>query len=119
MSSGAGYRIAGFDVLDDVTEVYEFSGSDSISNITEDNQDNVKETDAVYDKEFYTDTLGFDDGIWELDGLAYEKLPSLKDAPMEENNYGIPNYTNVLKHEKYRPEREKAYSNMAKMMPLA
>lgn len=119
MSSGAGYRIAGFDVLDDVTEVYEFSGSDSISNITEDNQDNVKETDAVYDKKIYTDTLGFDDGIWELNGLAYEKLPSLKDAPMEENNYGIPNYTNVLKHEKYRPEREKAYSNMAKMMPLA
>ncbi len=38
MSSGAGYRIAGFDVLDNVKEVYEYSGSGSVTNITQDNQ---------------------------------------------------------------------------------
>lgn len=119
MSTGAGYRIAGFDVLDNMKEVYEYSGSDSETNITEENQSSVRETDAVYDKKFYTDTLDFDESIWELDGLAYGKRPALKDAPVEENNFGLPNYSTVLKHENYRPDREQAYANMAKLMPLS
>ena len=119
MSSGEGYRIAGFDVLENVTEVYEYSGSDSATNITEENQDKVKETDSVYEKSFYKDTLGFDEAIWDLDGVAHEKRPALKDAPIEENNYGIPNYSGILKHEDYRSDREKAYANMAKLMPLS
>ena len=119
MSTGAGYRIAGFDVLDNMKEVYEYSGSDSETNITEGNQSGVKETDAVYDKNFYTDTLDFDESIWELEGLAYGKRPALKDAPLEENNFDLPNYSTVLKHENYRPDREQAYANMAKLMPLS
>ena len=119
MSSGAGYRIAGFDVLENVTEVYEYSGSDSATNITEENQDRVKETDSVYEKSFYKDILGFDEEIWDLDGLVHEKRPALKDAPIEENNYGIPNYSGILKHEDYRSDREKAYANMAKLMPFS
>ena len=119
MSSGAGYRIAGFDVLENAAEVYEYSGSDSITNITDENQDNVKETDSVYEKSFYKDILGFDEEIWDLDGVVYEKRPALKDAPMEENNYGIPNYSGLLKHEDYQSDREKAYANMAKLMPMA
>lgn len=119
MSSGAGYRIAGFDVLENATEVYEYSGSESITNITEDNKDNVKETDSIYEKSFYKDILGFDEAIWDLEGTAHEKRPALKDAPIEENNYGIPNYSAILKHEDYRPDREKAYANMSKLMPLS
>lgn len=119
MSTGAGYRIAGFDVLDNVKEVYEYSGSGSGTNITEENRSGVKETDAIYDKEFYTGSLDFDESIWELDGLTYGKRPALKDAPVEENNFGLPNYSTVLDHEDYRPEREQAYANMAKMLPLS
>ena len=99
MSTGTGYRIAGFDVLDNVKEVYEYSGSGSETNVTEENRANVRETDAVYDKKFYTDILDFDESIWELDGLAYGKRPALKDAPVEENNFGLPNYSTVLMHE--------------------
>ncbi len=119
MSSGAGYRIAGFDVLGDVREVYEYSGSSGISNITEENQSNVKETDRIYSMDFYKDTLGFDEDIWDLDGLSYGKRPALKNAPVEENHYEIPGYSAVLNHENYRPERELAYANMAELLPLS
>ena len=119
MSSGAGYRIAGFDVLDNVKEVYEYSGSGSVTNITQDNQADVKETDAVYDRSFYEDTLKFDGDVWKLDGLAYGKLPSIKGAPIEENNLGIPGYSSIVNHAGYDPARERAYANMAKLMPLS
>lgn len=119
MSSGAGYRIAGFDVLENAKEVYEYSGSESITNITEDNRENVKETDSVYEKSFYKETLGFDEEIWDLDGTAHGKRPALRGAPIEENNYGIPNYSSLLGQKDYRPDREKAYANMAELMPLS
>ena len=119
MSTGAGYRIAGFDVLGNAEEVYEYAGSGSITNITADNQAGVKETDAVYDRNFYKDTLGFDESIWDLEGLSYGKRPALQDSPVEENYYGIPNYSSVAGHAGYRPDREKAYANIAKMMPLS
>lgn len=119
MSSGAGYRVAGFDVLDNVTKVYEYSGSGSETSITEENQAEVRETDAVYDRSFYEDTLKFDGDVWNLDGLTYGKLPSIKGAPVEENNLGIPGYGSVLNHSGYDPARERAYANMAKLMPLS
>ena len=79
MSTGAGYRIAGFDVLDSAREVYEYSASGSETNITEDNRNNVKETEAVYERTFYEDTLGFDKKIWNLDGLSLRNFPGLPD----------------------------------------
>lgn len=119
MSSGAGYRIAGFDVLDNVKEVYEYSGSGSETSITEENQTEIKETDAVYDRSFYEDTLKFDGNVWNLDGLEYGKLPSIEGAPVEDNNLGIPGYSLVVNHTGYDPARERAYANMAKLMPLS
>lgn len=119
MSNGDGYRIAGFDVLGNAKEVYEHFGSGSTTNITEDNAGNVKETDAVYDKSFYKNTLGYDDRVWEFRWLSFGKTPSLKKAPVMENNLGIPNYSIVTKHKDYLPEKETAYANMAKMMPFS
>ena len=119
LSTGAGYRIAGFDVLENAKNVYEYSGSDSATNITEANRDQVKETDAIFDRSFYKDDLGLDEALWNLDLLAYGKRPNLKAAPEVDNNYGIPNYTQVLNHADYRPEREQAYANMAKLMPFS
>lgn len=119
MSTGAGYRIAGFDVLGNVTEVYEYAGSDSSTNITEANRDQVKETDAIYDRALYEETLGFDSDVWDLDGMAHGKRPALQGAPVMENQHGIPSYDSVTLHPDYDPGREVAYSNMAKLMPLS
>ena len=49
MSSGAGYRIAGFDVLGNAKNIYEYSRSTSVTNITKANQDQIKETEAIFD----------------------------------------------------------------------
>ena len=119
MSTGAGYRIAGFDVLGSVKNVYEYAGSGSETNITPDNQDQVRETDAVFDRLFYTGTLGWDEGLWDLDLLAYGKRPNLKAAPNTDNNYGIPNYAQVRGQAGYRPDREQAYANLAKLAPFS
>lgn len=119
MSSGAGYRIAGFDVLDSAKNVYEYAGSDSATNITEDNREQIKETDAIFDRNFYRDTLGWDEAVWELELLAYGKRPSLQGAPVADNNYQIPAYTQVLADPGYTPAREQAYANMAKLMPFS
>ena len=119
MSTGAGYRIAGFDVLGKVEEVYEYAGSDSSTNVTEDNASRVKETDAIYEQEFYQETLGFQEKVWDLEGVSYGKLPSLKQAPVRDNGFDIPNYTLIMEHDGYRMEREKAYANMAELLPMA
>lgn len=119
MSTGAGYRIAGFDVLANAKNVYEYSASGSATNITESNQDQVKEIDAIFDKSFYRDTLGLNEDIWNLDLLVYGKRPNLKAAPEVDNNYKIPDYAQMLNNEDYQPGREQAYANMAKLMPFS
>ena len=119
MSSGAGYRIAGFDVLDSVTNVFEYSGSGSVSNITQTNREQVKETDAIFDREFYVDALGWDEAVWDLDLLAYGKRPSLTAAPETDNNYSIPDYVQVQSQPGYRPDRERVYANLAALMPFS
>lgn len=119
MSTGAGYRIAGFDVLDSVREVYEYSGSDSRTNVTEDNGDNVKTTDQIYDRKFYEETLGFDSEIWNLDLLEYEMLPGLKDMPVTENKHHIPNYGTIRDNPEYQQKKEQAYANMAELVPFS
>lgn len=119
VSGGSGYRIAGFDVLGSVTEVYEYSGSDSTTNITGANSANVKETDAIYERSFYEDTLRFDGAVWNLDALSQGKLPTLKNTPSGENVYGIPAYEEVTANKAYRSEMDLAYANMAKLAPFA
>ncbi len=119
MSSGAGYRVAGFDVLGGVTNVYEYAGSGSVSNITSANAGQVKETDAIFDRGFYVETLGWDETVWDLDPLAHGKRPGLKAAPETDNNYAIPDYTQVRAQPGYRPDRERAYANLAKLLPFS
>lgn len=119
LSTGAGYRIAGFDVLENAKNVYEYSGSESATNITDANREQVKETDAVYDRSLYADALGWNEDIWDLTLLTYGKRPNLKAASRTENTFGIPSYEQILKSGDYDPGRERAYANMAKLMPFA
>ena len=119
LSTGAGYRIAGFDVLDQAKNLYEYAGSESATNINEANRDRIKETDAIYDQSLYTDALGWEEAVWNLELIPYGKRPSLRAAPERDNNYGIPAYDQVYRHADYRPQREQAYANLAKLMPFA
>ena len=82
-------------------------------------RDQVKETDAIFNKSFYRDTLGLNEDIWNLDLLVYGKRPNLKAAPEIDNNYKIPDYSQMLNNEDYQPGREQAYANIAKLMPFS
>lgn len=119
MSKGAGYRIAGFDVLDNAKNVYEYSLSSSISNITESNKNNIKKTDKIFEKDLYKNELGFDEEKWNLELLIYGKRPGLISSPVADNHYNIPEYSLLTAEENYQPEREQAYANMAKLMPYS
>lgn len=119
-------RISGFDVLANTDNVYEYKESDSATNIK--NGNSVKETSDIYSREFYTDTLGFSEEIWNFELQGNSIIPSLQGDPvpktldeyeLEANANGIPNYTEVRKNEAYDRTREVAYANMAKLMPFA
>lgn len=119
LSDGDGWRIAGFDVLQNAKNVYEYSNSSSMSNITQSNSANISETADIFKKELYKNELNFDESIWNLDLLKYGKLPSLISSPLLDNNFDIPEYSLLTAANGYRPEMERAYANMAKLMPFA
>ena len=116
VSSGAGYRVAGFAVLDGMRNVYEYAGSSSLSNA---NGDQVRETQAIFDPDFYGDSLGWDREIWDLEQVAWGKRPSLRTAPGADNHRDIPDYDQMLAQTDYRADRELAYANLALLAPHA
>jgi hypothetical protein len=75
------YRLAGWTAtLDGATNVYEYAESDSTTNITENNSANVKvaTSDNVKDSNFYKNTLGWSEDIWDFSDLASGNGPTLK-----------------------------------------
>ncbi len=126
MSTGDAYRIAGFDTLNNARSVYEYEGSNSTTNVKETNL--VEETSNIYSKDFYVNTLGFSEDIWNFDLTEHDIIPSLQGDPvpktldeyeLEANAGGIPNYWEVHENADYDRSREVAYANMAKLMPFA
>lgn len=128
LGGGTAYRIAGFTAaLAGAEEVYEYAGSNSTTNRTEDNADKIKEVETL-DRAFYADTLGLDTAIWHLDLVDNGKLPSLQGDPLPktqtdydilENANGIPSYQRVHAQADYRADREIAYANLARLAPYA
>lgn len=119
LSGGAGYRIAGFDVLQGAQNLYEYAQSTSVTNINQQNQQQIHLVEDIYQKSFYTDFLHWSEEIWELELVSYGKKPNLKQAPEGDNSYGIPEYSLLTGLEGYQPGREQAYANLAKLMPFS
>lgn len=132
LTNGKVYRLAGFNTFGNTAtqNLYEYKEASAATNIVGGTEDKIKTIDdaTLQTKEFYRDTLGFDEAIWNLDLVTAGKLPSLQTDPtkkkledyeIEENKNQIPNYEDVREHEGYTKEREIAYRNMAKLMPYA
>ena len=127
IANGSTNKIAGFNVLGNVQEVYEYKDANGATNINANNKDKVKEVSDIYTKSFYTDVLKLDESVWNLDLVENGKLPSLKADPLpntlvdyeiQENKNNIPNYKEVRNQESYKEANEVAYANMAKLMPF-
>lgn len=128
MSTGKAYKIAGFNVLSNASNVYEYTESDATTNINDNNKDKIKTITNLYEETFYKDILGLEEEIWNLELVEDKKLPNLKLDPMPneladyevtENKNQIPNYEEVRKNANYRANKEILYYNVAKMMPFA
>lgn len=73
----AGYRIAGFNILGSSSNVYELSSSHALTNITDTNGDRIKLVDqeTLKTKEFYMDTLGWSDQVWDFADIMSTGIP--------------------------------------------
>ena len=82
IANGNAYKIAGFNFNSNSTieNVYEYEGGTATTNISENNKDKVKTaTEAnLRDKNFYVNTLHFDETIWDLDNIAETGYPTLR-----------------------------------------
>ena len=67
-------------ILSSVENVYEYVGSHGFSNVTEETSSKIKEAteEQIHTKEFYKDTLHFDETIWNLDEVETNGYPELK-----------------------------------------
>lgn len=126
ITTGNAYRVSGFDVASKFENVYEYSKTSATTNIKDTNS-NIKEV-VDLTKDFYKNTLGFNESIWYLDLIDNGKLPSLKEDPVakdikdydiQDNVNNIANYQGVRNHKEYKAERETAYYNISRLMPYA
>jgi len=73
---------------------------------------------------FYKDTAKFDEDIWDLSNVSYDKLPLLKnDDPngtlevSEKGNIYLPDYDRLKKITGFKKSKEILYHNIYKLMP--
>lgn len=119
MGGGTAYRIAGFDVLGNAVNLYEFAGSNSVTNRNESNSAQVYQTDDLRNPAFYTDQLTLDPAVLDLEQVVQGKSPMPNGAPVQENIQKIPSYEVLVQLDGYDPDRELAYSNLAVLLPFA
>ena len=73
-------RIAGWNVLNQADNVYEYTGSNSVTNITDANKENVKvaSEEQVKAESFYTENLGWSTDIWDFSNVEAGETPRLR-----------------------------------------
>lgn len=124
LATGTGfYKVHGYPVHSTSSNNYELEESTLVSNgntVEKVKKDNVT-------GEFFKDSAGFDESIWNLTDVSYDKLPYLKnddpngkpiDEKPENTDIYIPDYTRLKKLDNYDENREIAYSNIYKLMPF-
>ena len=83
LSTGANAsRVAGFPVLGESENIYEYAGSDSQTNITDETREKVKEAvdSQITDRNFYLTELGWSEEVWDFSKVGQGEVPHLRDA---------------------------------------
>lgn len=108
------------------TNNYELEESTLVSNASNNAVKTVAKNN--FTKEFLKDSANFDENIWNLDGVTYDKLPHLKnddpnkemvEKPEEEmdSNLYIPEYDRIKDVAGFKTNRLITYHNLQKLMP--
>lgn len=124
LATGTGfYKIHGAAIHSTSTNNYELEESTLVSNgatVEKVKKDNVT-------GEFFKNNAKFDENIWDLTDVSYNKIPHLKnddpngkpaDEVPENADIYIPDYARLKTLENYDKNREIAYSNIYKLMPF-
>lgn len=118
-------KVHGYPIHRTSTNNYELEESELISNASGNVVKTVSKANVT--AEFFKNSAEFDENIWNLEDVSYDKIPYLKNddpngkpsAEMPENaDIYIPNYSRLKKLDNYDPNREIAYSNIYKLMPF-
>lgn len=127
LSTGTGiYKVCGSSINRASIDNYELEESELTSNATGEmvkivSKDNIS-------KEFFKDSVNFDENIWDLEGTSYEHLPKLKGNKQQEsdvennneqinNNLYIPEYDRIKNIPGFNEGKLVAYHNIQKLMP--
>ena len=75
-------RIAGWNVLNQADNVYEYAGSNSATNVTDANKERVKvaSVEQVKTENFYVADLGWSTDIWDFSNVEAGETPRLKNS---------------------------------------
>ncbi len=107
---------------------YELEESELISNVSTSNKNLVKRVaKANLNREFFANEALFNEDIWDLDDVSYDKLPRLKNSDpngtieevVENDNKKlyIPEYGRISKMSGYDKNKDITYNNLHKLMP--
>ncbi len=106
---------------------YKLSNIYTLADSTLNNQSGANVTNVTRDditKEFITDILGFDDAIWDIEGInevgnmpGHLGINTVADEVMPTSDVKIPNYKYVFSLDTYTESRDIAYHNMNVIMP--
>ncbi len=125
---GHGARVFGkyrYDIHGNSTNNYELATSNLNSNSSH-KAVSVVEESTLRTKEFYKETLKWDENIWNFDNVEKGNYPTLKNADPNNNIEEkpsnsilfIPEYSRLKKLSNYDATKEIAYHNLYKLMPF-
>lgn len=127
LSTGTGiYKVCGASINRASIDNYELEESELTSNATGEMVKIVSKNNIS--KEFFKDSVNFDENIWDLEGASYEHLPKLKGNKQQEsdvennneqisNNLYIPEYDRIKDIPGFNKGKLVAYHNIQKLMP--
>lgn len=107
----AGNKVYGNNTSINPTNVYELEES----TLTPDSQrtNKIKSISAKdINASFFKDTLSWNDGIWQLDDISIDHLPSFKNE-----NFTVEQSKYAVAGNEYHESNEKLYDNVSKIMP--
>jgi len=124
LSSGTNfYNIHGSSIHGTSNNNYELVGSGLTSNASGDRVKTIAKTNLT--DNFFKDEANFNEGIWDITNISFDKPPHLKGAPNSEeeirqtnNELYIPEYSRISKITGFNKSKEIAYHNLQKLMPF-
>ena len=126
LSNGSNfYSINGSSIHATSTNNYELLDSGLTSNASSSHVSQVRKEELT--REFFKDDANFDETIWDLSNVSYDKPPvlqlakdteeTLEDEKPSNNKLYIPDYTRIKKINGYSEDKDILYHNINQLMP--